>query len=110
MALVSESRVDKALAFLAQTDRECAAWKGQVLRTEHMAKVAEALAFKLAEGSSAEERKQLSRMAPEVLEKWEEHFAAVTSYEQVRAQREREVLIVDLYRTEEASRRQGNIK
>ena len=109
VSLVTEDRVDRALGFLAETDRECAAWKGAVLRTEHVAKVAEAMAFKLAEGSSAEERKQLSRTTPEVLAKWEEHFQAVTQYETVRARREREMLIVDLYRTESANRRQGNV-
>lgn len=110
MSLVTEDRVDRALGYLCETDREMAAWKGMVLRTEHTAKVAEAMAFKLSEGSSAEERKQLSRTTPEVLKKWEEHFEAVTQYETVKARREREILIVDLYRTESANRRQGNVQ
>lgn len=109
VSLVTEDRVDRALQYLATTDHECASWKSTVLRTEYMAKVAESLAFKAAEGSSAEERKQLSRLAPEVQKAWDEHFTAVKEYETVRARREREALIVDLYRTESANRRQGNV-
>lgn len=113
MSLVSEDRVDRALAYLAETDRECAAWKGMVLRTEHVAKVAEAVAYAAlrTKGSlAAEDCKQGARTEPEVLAKWEEHFQAVTQYETVRARREREMLIIDLYRTESANRRQGNIQ
>lgn len=109
MSLVTEQRVDAALSYLATTDRECAAWKGTVLRTEHMAKVAEALAYKSLEGS-VEDRKQGARLDENVKKAWDEHFNAVVQYETVRARREREALIVDLYRTESANRRQGNVQ
>lgn len=113
MSLVTEQRVDAALSYLATTDRECAAWKGAMLRTEHVAKVAEALAYAAlrADGKgAAEDCKQGARVTEEVRNAWEEHFQAVTEYETVRARREREALIVDLYRTESANRRQGNIQ
>lgn len=108
MSLVEESRVDTALRFLAETDREVAAWRGSVLRTEYMAKCAEALAYKVLEGS-IEDRKQASRLDENVKKAWSEHFDAVVAWEQLKAKREREFIIIELYRTEEASRRKGNI-
>lgn len=107
--LVPESRVEKALSIIAETDREVAAWKGAELRTEFFAKTAEALAFKQTEGSSAEERKQLARLTPEVQKAWEEHFVAVTKHAEVRARREREFAVIDVWRTTRADQRRGNV-
>lgn len=107
--LISEQRVEKALGIIAETDREVAAWKGQELRTEFFAKTTEALAFKSAEGSSAEERKQMARLAPEVQKAWEEHFVAVTKHAEVRARREREFAVIEVWRSINANQRKGNV-
>lgn len=107
--LITEKRVEKALRLLAQTDDEVAVAKANEMRTEFMAKTAEALAFKQAEGSSAEERRQLSRLTDEVQTKHEEHFKAVAEHARLRARREREMIILDLWRTQQADQRRGNV-
>lgn len=104
--IVGESQLEKAMRFLAESDAECAELKANVQRTEHLAKVAEALVFKLAEGNN-EERKAYARVSGEVTTKWEQHFSAIRAYEECRARRERAVLTVDIYRTQAANRRAG---
>lgn len=106
---LNDDRVEKSLAIIAETDLQVAEWKGAVLRTEHMAKVAEALAYKaLGSEGSIEDRKQATKLVPEVQKAWEEHFQAVVKHEALKARREREYIVIDLYRTVEASRRRGN--
>lgn len=106
--VVPDARVDKAMAFLAQTDLEVAEWKGMVLRTEFMAKAAEALVYKALEGS-VEDRKQGTRLDENVKKAWEEHFKAVVQHETLKARREREILVIELWRSVNANRRAANI-
>ncbi len=106
--LVSEDRLEKALSYLAQTDEACAEAKAHVLRTEHLAKVAEALAFKATEGP-VELRKQIARLAGPSREAWEAHFQAVVAYETLRAKREKEVLVIETWRSLNANQRKGNV-
>lgn len=109
--MITEERLDKAMTFLATTDLECATRKSMVLRTEFMAKHAEALVYKaLGNEGSVEDRKQAVRLHESVMKAWDEHFNAVRDYENLRAQRERNVLVVELFRTYSANRRQGNIQ
>jgi len=109
--IVTQQRLEKALHFLAETDTENAQWRGAVLRTEHMAKVAEALAYQqLDKSMTVEDRKRAVLLVPEVQKAHEEHFKAVTEAERLKARRQREVIVIELYRTMEASRRVGNIQ
>lgn len=106
--LISQQRLEKALSLLAETDAEYAQWKGAVLRNEHMAKVAESLAYKSLDGT-VEDKKRAVLLVPEVAKAHEEAFKAVVAYEALKARRQREVLIIELWRTMESSRRQGNV-
>lgn len=107
--LISEQRLDKALAQIAESDTEIAEWKGMVLRTEFTAKAAQALAFKALEGS-VEDRKQGALLEEPVKKAWEEHFRAVVEFERLKARREREFTIIEIWRSLESSRRHGNIQ
>ena len=104
--MIEEKQLEKAMNYLADTDREGAELKADVARTEFLAKVCEAMHYKAGEGS-IEDRKQSARLAPEVKAAWEKHFQAITEYETVRAKRERAVLTVEVYRTESANRRRA---
>lgn len=106
--VIPDTRVDKAMCFLAETDLEVAEWKGMVLRTEFTAKSAEALVYKSLEGS-VEDRKQATRLDENVKKAWEEHFQAVVKHETLKARREREVLVIDLWRSVNANRRAANV-
>lgn len=107
--IVTDKKVEKALDFLADTDEELAKLKADVGRTEHLAKVAEALAFKLADGNN-EERKAEARVADQVQERWEAHFKAVGAFEMIRAKRERAAITIDLWRSLQANRRMGHVQ
>lgn len=99
------------MQFLATTDLECAERKSMVLRTEFMAKHTEALVYTaLGDKGSVEDRKQAMRLDERVVKAWDAHFNAVRDYENVKAQRERNVLVVELWRSINANRRAGHVQ
>ena len=104
---VDDVRVARALSFLHQTDEQAAALKGEMLRTEYMAKLKEAFAFKTATGSSVEERKNNAKTDEAVQKAWEHHFDAVVKYEAMRARREHEDRVWETWRSLGKQRRQG---
>lgn len=106
--LVTEQRLEKALALIAETDNEYAESKGMVLRAEYMADCAESLAYKQLQGT-VEDRKREVKLIPEVKVAWENYFKVTVDFERVKARRARELLVIDVYRTQEASRRTGNL-
>jgi hypothetical protein len=104
--MISDDELSEQMTYLAETDSACAERKANVARTEYLAKVAEALAFKLADGNN-EERKADARTSSTVGDAWSKHFVAIQQYEEMRAKRERAILTVEVYRTESANRRRG---
>lgn len=109
--LITPQRLEKALCTLAETDSEYAETKGAMLRAEYLAKVAESLAYKAMDpGMTVAAREREVLLVPEVQKAHEEYFKVVVLYEKLRAFRQREVLITELWRTMESSRRTGNIQ
>lgn len=108
MALKSltEDRVDSAMHKLAETDAEVADAKVAVLRSELKAKSVEALIYTALTGS-IEDRKQAVRLDPRFEQAWEDHFKAVGLHERLKNYREREVLVVELYRSVLSARKAG---
>jgi hypothetical protein len=104
--MISEDRMTKALTYLAETDEDCAELKANVARTEYIAKLREATAFKIAEGN-VESRKADAKLSREAQEAWDLHFIAMTDYERVRAKRETQSIIIDTWRSLNANRRQA---
>ncbi|SRR5581483_5452171 len=111
MALeVSDDRLDAALRTLANTDVELGDRKALVLRSEFMAKHAEALTYKALTEGGVEDKKMSVRVAPEVVKAWNEHFDAVREFETLKARRERQIIVVELWRSIQANRRVGNVR
>lgn len=110
MALKSltEDRVDAAMQYLATTDLEVANWRGSVMRSEYMVEVAEALAFKMGEGG-VEERKKAAKCTEEVKKATEEYIHATVEFEKLKARRQREVLVIELYRSVLSARKVGMV-
>lgn len=104
--MIDDALLDKAMNFLADTDEPCAELKANVARSEYLAKVSESLSFTLATGNN-EERKADARTSQTVQEAWEKHFAAVEAYERMRARRERAILTIEVWRSQNANRRQA---
>lgn len=106
--MVSDERVDKAISFLAATDKTSAEMKVDVRRKEYIAKKVRARMFLSAEGNN-EARKALAEVSDEVSQAEEELAKAEAEYETVKAQRLTAALLVDVWRTTSANQRTGNI-
>jgi hypothetical protein len=91
---------------LAETDAEVADAKVAVLRSELKAKSVEALIYTSLTGS-IEDKKQGVRLDPRFEAAWEDHFKAVALHERLKNFREREVLVVELYRSVLSARKAG---
>jgi hypothetical protein len=107
--VVTEQRLEKALCMLAESDAQFAELKGAVMRSEYLAECAESLAYKQLQGT-VEDRKREVKLIPEVKAAWEEFFRITVEMEKLKAFRQRNVIVIDLYRTQEASRRVGNVQ
>lgn len=105
---LTEDRVDKAMHLLAETDAEVADSKVAVLRSEMKAKSIEALIYAALTGS-IEDRKQAVRLDPRFEAAWEDHFKAVAIHERLKNFRDREVLVVELYRSVLSARKSGMV-
>jgi len=106
--VISEERLEKAMRFLAETDLQSAELKTQVERKDYLVDLVRKRIF-LGVTGNIEERKAKAEQDPEVQEAHEEYLEAMLEWEKLRAKRATEELIVEVFRTLEASRRQGRI-
>ena len=105
-ALPDEERLGMAMGFLADTDDEYAEAKANVERSEILRKRARARCFLLADGS-VEQRKATTETAADVANADDSYVSAVEVFEKLRAKRERAELVIDVWRSLEASRRKA---
>lgn len=96
----------KAMRYLAETDEPCAELKAQVARKEYLTKLAESKAFMLADGP-VEQRKADAKTSEPVQAAYDEYFNAIAEFEKVKAKRETEGLVCEIWRSISANRRQG---
>jgi hypothetical protein len=106
--MISEERLEKAMRFLAESDMEAAELKVQMERKSYLVDLSRRKIFTLSEGN-VEERKAQAELAPETKAAEEEYLQAMLEWEKLKAKRATEELIVEVWRSLEASRRQGRI-
>ena len=106
--IITESKLEAALNYLRDTDETCAAFKVEVSRKEYLCKIARARIFLNAEGS-VEQRKAMAEIDKEVEIAEEARLTALGEFEKQKAKRETNILIVEVWRTEAANKRAGNI-
>lgn len=106
MSVIDEDRMSNALTFLAETDDSYAIAKADMLRGEILAKRARARIFSGAEGS-VEARKALAETHAEVTAADDELIRATLEFEALRAKRQRAEIVIDVWRSLEASRRKS---
>ena len=106
--MISEERLEKALRFLAETDEDFAESKVHMLRLEYATELAKKRVF-LTETGNNEERKAKAESSDHVQTVLGTYLDAVGAFEKKRAKRSTEELIVEVWRSLEASRRQGRI-
>ena len=126
---VTRERAEAALHFLAHSDIEVATLKVAAKRGELAFKRTKAAIFKIADGSVADrnalaetasegpkpvpsditaDRNSLAETASETVAAEEAWLAAELEYEGLRNQRSTAVLVFEMFRSLEASRRQGS--
>ena len=104
--MISQQRLEKALTYLAETDEEVAQAKGEILRLENLIKRVNYRLFLSASGS-VEARKAEAGKSEETARLEEELVSAVVKYESLKAKRDTEAGIIEVWRSLESSRRKG---
>lgn len=105
---VSEERLQKALHYLAATDVPAAQAKALVEGLSEQRKTLKALGFNRSMGNN-EERTNSAYASKEYKEHLKKLTQAIEDYEILRNKRLTNSLIVEVWRTEQANRRSGNI-
>jgi hypothetical protein len=95
-----------ALLFLSESDERFAKAKTELLHSEIIAKRCRARIFSGAEGS-VEARKALAETHLEVTAADDELIRATLEFEALRAKRQRAEIVIDVWRSLEASRRKS---
>ena len=107
--IIDDERVEKAIAHLVSTDARLGALKGHIEGLKHTIKATLAVQSLKAKGSSATECKMIAEATPEYAEKIEELENAIIEFETISARRKTAELMVEVWRTQQANRRRGNI-
>src|SRR5271154_4261220 len=98
--------MEAAMEFLAETDERYALAKAEVLRAEIMCKRVRARIF-VGESGAVELKKAKAETFPEVIKMDDEYCNATLEFETLKAKRSRAEILIDVYRTLEASRRKS---
>lgn len=108
MALIDEDRVTKALQYLAMTDTEAAKAKAKAEVMKKHDKTVKAYGFLDASGTVAE--REAKSVTTDQWRKYEKDLQeAIVDSETMQNKRDTEKGIVEVWRTEQANRRKGNI-
>ena len=94
--------------FLAESDDSYAATKADVLRAEIFCKRVRARAFMMGTGG-ADARKANAEQNGDVIAADEELINATISFETLKAKRQRAELLIEVWRSINASQRKGNV-
>jgi hypothetical protein len=106
--VINESRLSKALTYLAEHDEPCAHLHAAMERAEFKAKAVRDAVFMRLEGTVAERTAQAG--ASEEYEKaMELYFQFLGTYEAMKNKRATEGVVVDVWRSLNSSRNKGNL-
>lgn len=102
--MIDQARMEAAMTFLAETDDKYAEAKADLLRQEILVKRVRARIFAASDGP-VEARKAAAEGHGEVLQADDALIAATVVFESLKARRSRAEILIDVFRTLEASRR-----
>ena len=103
---ITQERMEAAMGFLAETDEPYAQAKADLLRSEILAKRVRARLFMAGEGS-VEARKAAAEAHSEAIAADDALVAATLTFEALKARRSRAEIVIDVWRSVEASRRKS---
>jgi hypothetical protein len=102
---LNEDKVGEVLTYLANTDERYASAKAQLESTEILRKRVRAKAFLANEDGSVAERNAEAETAEETQAADDAYIKALAEFESLKATRQRGELIIEVWRSLEASRR-----
>jgi len=105
---LTDEDVEKALKYLAETDQRMGELRGVVEAMTHRLKVYKAQAFVALEGKGTiADREHKSILSQAYLDALDDYKDKCTDYRILEARRSTAVLRIDVWRTQESSRRRG---
>ena len=107
--LITNDRLEEALAKLAATDGQIAELRAQVERMDYRTKAVKDAVFLRSEGSVAE-RNAIAGTHPEYSAAMENYFTALQAHEKLKNERSRVVLIIFVGRSLSSARTKGIIQ
>ena len=107
--LVNDNRLEKALTKLAQSDELIAQLHADVERAEYKAKAMKDALFLTSVGSVAE-RNAVAGTHPDYDKAMEDYFTAMQNHETLKNERNREILVIDVWRSLSSARTKGIIQ
>lgn len=106
--MITEAALEDALSFLASTDEPCASLKADTERAEMRAKKKKAAVFEMTDGTVAD-RNAASEVSSEYQSALEDYFKALQAYSTMQNRRATKVIVIDVWRSQEASKRMGHV-
>ena len=106
--MIDDTRLEKAVQYLVDTDAECAKAKALVVGLEEQRKTVKSIEFLKAEGTMAE-KEAIAYSSTAYREHIEKLENATAEYETLRNRRLTASLIIEVWRTEAANKRSGNL-
>ena len=106
--MISRDRMEKSLKYLAESDEEFAYHKTHALKMERKAKSVFRAMF-LAHSGTVAEREAKADASQEYQDASEAEFAAKLTLEHIKAKRDTEALVIDVWRSLNADQRKGNV-
>ena len=104
--MIDAARLESAMNYLAETDLPYADARTAMERADIGRKRARAQAYILA-GGTVDERKAKAELDAAVLAADDDYIACVKLYETLRQRRQRAEIVIDVWRSVEASRRRA---
>lgn len=108
MPLITDERLERSLAYIAETDDEHAKLKTDMLRNEFKAKKVKAAVFLHMTGTVAEREAQ-AMASDDYDEGMKSYFEVCGKFNALDNRRDREFIVIDVFRTISANSRRGNI-
>lgn len=105
---ISDANVEKAIAYLAETDELHARARAEYNALSELRKTVRAFCFQDAKGGVAE-RQMAAECSPDYIEHIEKIKVSEIEYHTMHNKRKRAELTVELYRTTSANQRRGNL-
>lgn len=105
--MITQDRAEEALDFLINTAEQFGELKGALERSEILRKRARKHVFLTCEASTVAQKDALAETSQNALEADESYCNTLIAYEKLKAKREIEQIVIDVWRTNEASRRRG---